>query len=112
MSDEYEIEEGYQKIMNIDSLLIQEMNRMSIYRVNDRKQFCGSVEGFIEDCEERIREKAFKKMAELGLRRNDYLSSQLPDEKFTLYCELKVYTYQLLERKGKIFRSKNIKTYG
>ena len=112
MSDEFSIEDGYTKIMNIDSLLIQEMNRMSIYRVNDRKQFCSSIEGFIEDCENSIREKAFKKQQELGLRRCGYLSATVDDDMFKLYCDLKVYTYQLLEKRGKIFRSKNIKTYG
>jgi hypothetical protein len=112
MSEEFGIEDGYTKIMNIDSLLIQEMNRMSIYRVNDPKQFCSAIEGFIEDCEDKIREKAFAKQEELGLKRCGYISIPVTDEMFRLYCELKVYTYQLLEKKGKIFRSKNIKTYG
>lgn len=112
MDTEYEIEAGYNKIMNIDSLLLQEMNRMSIYRVTDRKQFCNSVEGFMEDCENFIRERAFDKMMELGLNRCDYDTMEgIDDEKFKLYCTLKVYTYQLLEKRGKIFRSKNIKTY-
>lgn len=109
MSDDFEFQDVPSKMMEAELLLLQEMNRMSVYRVNDRKQYCSAIEGFIEDCETFIRNKAMKKMKELNLVYCDY--DNITPEKFRNYCLLKVYTYELLERRGKIFKKRDTKTF-
>jgi hypothetical protein len=110
MDDEFLSDDNYKNQLNIEGLLISQLNRICMSRDTDKKQYCSSIETFILVCPARVREKAFIKIQELGLKRGDY--STITDDKMVVYDDLLSFVNEYLEKKEKIiWKKRSIKTY-
>lgn len=110
MSDEFYTEEGYRGQLDAEGLLLMQMNRIAMYRDSDIKRYCSGIETIIIISPRKVREKAFTKLSELGLRRGDYNTVTM--DKLILYDDLWIYVNELLETKEKmIWKKKTTKTY-
>lgn len=107
MSD-YGLPSGYSRsdyrgMLNYEGILGSHVNDIMKYRDNDLKRYCSSIETFIIWCPEKIRNSAFEKMKELGIKRGDY--EHVTPYKATVYDDLVIYINGLLEESNIIFRT-------
>lgn len=109
MTDEYFIEERREKELNEVDLVFGEFNRMNVYRDNDIKKYCSSVETLIINLPRGLKYKAYDRLKELGLLRCQYENST--PAKRILYDDLHNYIRDQLEKSKQMWVKKETKTY-
>lgn len=109
MTEEYFVEDSYKGQIDAEGLLIMHMNRLSVYRDSDLKRYCSGIETLILICPRQIREKAFGKLAELGLHRGRY--QNITEEMQVTYDDLLIFINELLEKHHMIWKTKTVKVF-
>jgi len=109
MDEENYLDENFKSQLDAESLLVTHMNRLAIFRDMDKTRYCSSIETLVLMCPRNIREKAFSKLVELGLQRNEY--GGITSDKMTVYDDLLVYVCEQLEKHKMIWKKRTMKTY-
>ena len=109
MSDEIFFDEAFKSQLDAEALLLMHMNRIAMFRDNNDKQYCSSIETFILLCPRYVRDKAMEHIKDLGIKRGDY--SNVTMEKKLIYDDLFVFVNELLEKQRMIWRKRQIRTF-
>lgn len=109
VDDDYEIparsytRADYRGMLNYEGILGGHIQKLMMYRDTNPRLYCSSVETLILHCPHIVRDKALKKLSDLGLQRGAY--NNINEEKLLIYDDLLIYINEQLEKANLIFKT-------